>query len=67
MPRQYVKCQFNPWDRRTYTYHSDDHEFAVGDKGTVETNRGEVSVEIVEIADEVPNFETKPISREVLV
>jgi hypothetical protein len=61
MTRQFVKCQFNPWDQRSYTYHHDGEPVAVGDKVKVETTRGVSVVEVVGLTDEQPKFETKPI------
>jgi cell fate regulator YaaT (PSP1 superfamily) len=58
---KFVKVQFNPWDQRSYTYASDGHKCAVGDKVKVETKRGETIVEVVGLTDEQPPFECKPI------
>lgn len=59
--RQYVAVQFNPWDRRSYTYHNDGEPVAIGDKVLVTTPRGQSVVEVVGLPDLVPPFETKPI------
>lgn len=61
MTRQFVKCQFNPWDQRSYTYINDGDPVALGDKVRVETKRGETVVEVVGVTDEAPPFECKPI------
>lgn len=61
--RQFVAVQFNPWDRRTYTYHFDGEPLLSGEKVIVETKRGEAVVTVVAISDQQPNFETKPILR----
>lgn len=61
MSRQFVKCRFNPWDQRTYTYHHDGEPVAEGDKVQVETAKGIVVIEVVGLTDEQPKFETKPI------
>lgn len=59
--RQYVAVQFNPWDRRSYTYHNDGDPVAIGDKVLVTTPRGQSTVEVVSLPEQVPSFETKPI------
>jgi hypothetical protein len=61
MSRQYVKCRFNPWDQRTYTYHHDGEPVFEGDMVKVETAKGVAVVEVVGLTDEQPPFETKPI------
>lgn len=63
--RQYVACQFNPWDRRTYTYHNDGGPVASGDQVEVETKDGAKVVQVVTILDGPPSFETKPITGKV--
>lgn len=60
MTRQYLACRFNPWDRRTYTYHNDGEPCAIGDKVVVETTRGNATVEVMALPDP-PAFETKAI------
>ena len=60
--RQYVAVQFNPWDRRSYTYHHDGEPVAIGDMVIVETARGLSTVTVVGLPDGVPSFETKPIA-----
>lgn len=62
--RQYVAAQFNPWDRRAYTYHNDGEPLAEGDKAVVESARGgEVFVTVISVSNEAPKFPTKPILR----
>lgn len=63
--RQFVACQFNPWDRRTYTYHNDGEPVAIGDRVAVETKDGEKLITVAAIVDTQPTFETKPIIRKV--
>jgi hypothetical protein len=63
--RQYVACQFNPWDRRTYTYHNDGAPVAPGDKVKVETRYGLKIITVDSIVDEAPKFETKAILEKV--
>lgn len=65
MSTQYVRVQFNPWDRRSYTYKNDGPELEVEDRAVVETARGETEVTVVGICDEAPGFECKPILRKV--
>ena len=59
--RQFVAVQFNPWDRRSYTYHHDGEPLSVGDKVLVTTPRGQSTVTVVTLVDQAPSFETKPI------
>lgn len=59
--RQYVAVQFNPWDRRTYTYHYDGEALQPDDKVDVITGQGVTSVTVVSITDQLPSFETKAI------
>lgn len=61
MASKFVKCQFNPWDQRSYTYLTDGHDCAVGDKVRVLTNKGEKTVEVVGLTDDEPPFACKPI------
>lgn len=61
---QYVAVQFNPWDRRTYTYHNEGEPFIPGEEGFVETARGVTPVTVVSTSDEKPPFDTKPITRQ---
>jgi hypothetical protein len=61
MTRQFIACRFNPWDRRTYTYHNDGEPVAVGDSVVVETWRGNATVEVMECDVLPPAFETKAI------
>ena len=63
MSTQYVRCSFNPWDRRSYTYKNDGESLAVDDRVIVETSRGETEVTVVGLCDEAPEFECKPILR----
>lgn len=63
MTAQYVQCQFNPWDRRAYTYQNDGEPVAVGDKVVVENSRGDMTVTVVGICDKAPAFQCKPILR----
>ncbi|WP_374139444.1 hypothetical protein [Sphingomonas sp.] len=59
--RQYVAVKFNPWDRRTYTYHNDGEPVAVGDSVVVSTDRGPSTVTVEAVSDERPTFATKSI------
>lgn len=59
--RQYVAVEFNPWDRRSYTYHNDGAPVSVGDKVRVETRDGSKTVTVVSLPEAAPAFETKPI------
>lgn len=65
MSTQYVRVQFNPLDRRSYTYKNEGHELEVEDHVVVETARGETEVTVIGICDEAPEFECKPILRKV--
>jgi len=60
---QYVKIQFNPWDRQSYTYHNNGDPAGVGDRVQVTTMRGKVEVEVVGLTDDKPPFDTKPINK----
>lgn len=60
---QYVAVQFNPWDRRSYTYHNDGESAKIGDKVRVTTPRGRQTVEVVGLPDKKPPFDTKPIDK----
>ena len=62
---QFVQCQFNPWDCRSYTYKNDGEPVEIGDRVVVETARGETVVEVVDFRDEPPAFTCKPILRKV--
>lgn len=58
---QYVAVKFNPWDRRTYTYHNDGPPVAPGDHVRVDA-RGEPKTVIVEsVTDRAPAFETEAV------
>jgi hypothetical protein len=61
--RQYVAIMFNPWDRRSYTYHHDGESVSIGDHVEVVTKDGPQTVKVVAVHSETPAFETKPISR----
>jgi hypothetical protein len=62
MERRYVSVQFNPWDRKAYTYHYDGPErLAVGDKVVVEGKDGMTDVTIVTTGVKRPEFATKPV------
>lgn len=63
MATQYVAVLFNPWDRRTYTYHNDGDALAPQDEAVVVTDRGESVVTVVSVSDQKPEFATKPILR----
>lgn len=63
MSTQYVRCQFNPWDQRSYTYRNDGDALAIDDRVIVETARGETKVTVVGICEDAPEFECKPILR----
>lgn len=62
---QFLKCQFNRWDSRSYTYENDGDALAEGDRVIVMTDRGETEVTVVEICAEKPDFQCKPIIRKV--
>lgn len=58
---RFARCQFGE-SGRAYTYDTNGHEVAIGDKVQVPTPRGEtVIVKVVELTDEEPPFATKPI------
>jgi hypothetical protein len=59
--RQFVVVKFNPWDRRTYTYHWDGEPLQVGDECKVQTNNGLGKVTVERLTDRAPDFATKPI------
>ncbi|MBA2684746.1 MAG: hypothetical protein H0U66_09670 [Gemmatimonadaceae bacterium] len=59
--RQFVAVQFNPWDRRTYTYHNDGEPVVVDDQVVVSTDRGPATVTVTSVTDRAPSFDTKPI------
>lgn len=66
MNRQFVTVKFNPWDRKSYTYHYDAGGLRAGDEVVVETKDGMVNA-IVETAG-VPQptgYSTKPILHKV--
>jgi hypothetical protein len=60
---QYVSVQFNPWDRRSYTYHNDGPDLAIGDLVEVGTIKGKQTVRVVSIIPSKPELSTKPIIR----
>ena len=61
--RRYYACKFRSTDSRSYTYHHDGDEFAVGDFVRVEDRSGDgwKRVEVVAVSDQPPSFATKPI------
>lgn len=59
--RQYVRVQF-PNSSRTYTYHNDGPPLAVGQAVKAETRHGWVTAEVVELVEEQPPFDTKPVT-----
>lgn len=62
--RQFIRCKFNEWDHRSYTYHNDGEPVAVGDVVKVPDNRSELPkhVTVVEAgAPEPTGFATKGI------
>lgn len=63
---QFVQVRF-PRSSRLYTYRNDGVPFQIGDEGLVQTANGEMAVEIVDILEAEPRFDTKPISRKTLV
>jgi hypothetical protein len=65
MARQFLRCRFNPWDKRSYTYHHDGEIIEPGDVVLVGTPRGEREVTVDGVSDAQPAFETKPILKRV--
>lgn len=65
MTEQYIRCQFNPRDRRSYTYRNDGEPLTEGDRAIVVTAKGEVPVTVVGIRDAPPEFDCKPILRRI--
>lgn len=63
----FVQVQFNPWDRRSYTYHYDgDAPLAAGSRVEVDTPKeGLKTVEVCGVHNETPAYETKSIVRVV--
>lgn len=62
---QYVECQF-PKSAKSYCYHFDiegEAPLAVGDKVDVFTDRGDITVDVVGLREDEPDFATKPIVR----
>lgn len=59
---QHVECKF-PNSPKSYCYHWEGEPLAIGDKVDVFTERGDLTVEVVGIRDEAPEFQTKPIVR----
>lgn len=62
--RVYLACKFRANDKRTYTYHHDGDDVAVGDKVKVPSNRsdeGWSAVVVAAIHSEAPAFDTKAI------
>ena len=62
---QFVKCRFGPMDTRLYTYRNAGEPVLPGDFIKVADARGGDGawkrVEVVEVTDEVPPFDCKPI------
>lgn len=61
---QFVKCRFNPWNERSYTYANDGAPVAVGDMVKVPDAQDPDAwkrVEVVEIDCDEPTFACKPI------
>ena len=61
---QFVKCRFNAWDQRHYTYVNEGDPVDVGDFVKVADARDPDSwkrVEVMELTDEEPPFACKPI------
>lgn len=63
MSRQFIACKFRSSDTRTYTYHNDGDPVAVGDQVKVADRSGDgwKRIEVAQIVDDAPSFETKPI------
>ena len=61
--RPFVSTQFNPWDRKSYTYHWDGEPLGIGDKVAVDTKDGTATVTVVSLLLDPPSFPTKPIIR----
>lgn len=61
---QFVKCRFNAWDQRTYTYANDGEPVEPGDFVKVADARNPDSwkrVEVMEVTDQAPPFACKPV------
>jgi hypothetical protein len=59
---QYVSVKFEPWDRKTYTYHwTGPVPLQVGQEVVVQTAKGDAIVTVETLFDKAPPFETKPI------
>ncbi|MGL5094413.1 MAG: hypothetical protein ACRDD1_02420, partial [Planctomycetia bacterium] len=53
--RQFVRVRFNPWDRKSYTYHWDGAEpLRDGELVQVETARGLELVRVIEVGLAAP-------------
>ncbi len=62
MSRQYVSIKFHESDRRSYMYHNDGPEVAVGDMVDVAGRADKpVSVKVLMTTFGKPDFATKPI------
>lgn len=60
--RHFVAVRFNPWDRKTFTYHFDgETPPKPGDAVRVDARGEEKVVEVVSVSPHAPRFETKPI------
>lgn len=60
--RHFVAVRFNPWDRKTFTYHFDgETPPKPGDAVRVDARGEEKVVEVVSVSQHAPRFETKPI------
>ena len=61
MSRQYLACVFKPDASARYSYHNDHDPVEVGDRVIVSGKFGPATVIVLEILEEAPPFETKPI------
>jgi hypothetical protein len=61
--RHFIAVRFNPWDRKTFTYHFDgETPPAIGDAVRVDARGDEKVVEVVAVSLHAPKgFDTKPI------
>jgi len=59
---QYVSVKFEPWDRKSYTYHwTGPIPLQRGQEVVVNTKDGDQIVTVETLFDKAPPFETKPI------
>lgn len=61
---KFAKCRFRPTDTRLYTYANPGLEIVPGDFVKVADNRDPTAwkrVEVVELTDDVPAFDCKPL------